>query len=68
MFDAARSSFGSKFASVKSYWKAEREKPAITVRMIIEPCATEEIRKAEAKILLNQQKLAFVSCAKFLLR
>ena len=68
MFDAVRSSFGSKFTSVKSYWKAEREKPAITVRMIIEPCATDEIRKAEAKILLDQQKLAFVTCADSLLR
>jgi len=67
MFDAARSSFGSKFASVKSYWKAEREKLAIILRMIIEPCAPDEIRKAEAKILLDQQKLAFVSCAKSLL-
>ena len=28
MFDAAKSSFGTKFASVKSYWKAESEKLA----------------------------------------
>ncbi len=58
MFEAAKSSFGSKFASVMSYWKAESEKLAITLRMIIESCAANEISKAEAKILLNQQKLA----------
>jgi len=58
MFDAAKSSFGTKFASVKSYWKAESEKLAITLRMIIESRAANEISKAEAKILLNQQKVA----------
>ncbi len=58
MFDAAKSSLGSKFVSVKSYWQAESEKLAITLRMIIESCAADEISRAEAKILLNQQKVA----------
>jgi hypothetical protein len=58
MFDAAKSSFGNKFASVKLYLQAESEKLAITLRMIIEACAAHEISKAEAKILLNQQKVA----------
>jgi len=58
MFDAAKNSFGNKFASVKLYLQAESEKLAITLRMIIESCAAHEISKAEAKILLNQQKVA----------
>ena len=58
MFAAAKSSLGSKFASVELYLKAESEKLAITLRMIIESCAANKIRKAEAKILLNQQKAA----------
>jgi N-acetylmuramic acid 6-phosphate (MurNAc-6-P) etherase len=58
MFDAAKSSLGSTFASVKVYWKAESEKLAITLRMIIESSAANEISRAEAKILLNQQKVA----------
>ena len=57
-FETAKSSFGTKFASVKSYWKAESEKLAIALRMIIEPRAANERSKAEAKILLNQQKVA----------
>lgn len=39
MFDAAKSSLGNKFASVKLYLQAESEKLAITLRMIIESCA-----------------------------
>jgi hypothetical protein len=58
MFAAAKSSLGSKFASVELYLKAESEKLAITLRMIIESCVANKIRKAEAKILLNQQKAA----------
>jgi hypothetical protein len=58
MFDAAKSSFGNKFASVKLFLQAESEKLAITLRMIIESSAENEISKAEAKILLNQQKVA----------
>ena len=58
MFDAAKSSFGSKFATVKQYLRAESEKLAITLRMIIESSVAGEISQAEAKILLNQQKVA----------
>lgn len=58
MFEAAKTTFGSKFALVKQYLKAESEKLAITLRMIIEASTKEEISKAEAKILLNQQKVA----------
>lgn len=58
MFDAAKASLGNKFALVKQYLKAESEKLAITLRMILESYALKEISKAEAKILLNQQKVA----------
>lgn len=58
MFEAAKTNFGSKFVLVKQYLKAESEKLAITLRMIIEGSAKQEISKAEAKILLNQQKVA----------
>jgi hypothetical protein len=58
MFDAAKTSFGSTFASVQLYLKAEMEKLAITLRMIVEACAADDLSKAEAKILLNQQKVA----------
>ena len=58
IFEAAKTSFGAKFGSVKQFVKAESEKLAITLRMIIEASATGEISKTEAKILLNQQKLA----------
>ena len=58
IFEAAKTSFGSKFGEVKQFAKAESEKLAITLRMIIEASATGDISKAEAKILLNQQKLA----------
>lgn len=57
-FEAAKSSFGSKFALVKQFLEGESEKLAITLRMIIESSATGEITKSEAKILLNQQKIA----------
>jgi hypothetical protein len=58
MFAAAKSSLGNRFVSVKLYLQAESEKLAITLRMIVEACATNKISKAEAKILLNQQKVA----------
>jgi hypothetical protein len=58
MFKAAKTSLGSKFLLVKHYLEAESEKLAITLRMIIEAYAQGEISKAEAKILLNQQKVA----------
>ena len=43
---------------MKLYLQAESEKLAITLRMIIETYAANEISKAEAKILLSQQKVA----------
>jgi ABC-type enterobactin transport system permease subunit len=58
MFEAAKASFGSSFASVRLYLMAESEKLAITLRMIVKGCEVGEIGKAEAKILLNQQKVA----------
>ena len=58
MLEAAKISLGTKFASVKQFAKAETEKLAITLRMIIEASATNNISKSEAKILLNQQKIA----------
>lgn len=58
MFAAAKSSCESKFASIKHYLAAESEKLAVTLRMIIESSAKETISKSEAKILLNQQKVA----------
>lgn len=58
MFEAAKTSFGSKFISVKRYLRGESEKLAITLRMIMEASANGEISKTEAKILLNQQKVA----------
>ncbi|WP_298854073.1 hypothetical protein [uncultured Aquimonas sp.] len=58
VFEAAKSSFGRKFSSIKHFLKGESEKLAITLRMIIEASASGDISKAEAKILLNQQKVA----------
>jgi hypothetical protein len=58
IFDAAKTSFGSRFSLIKHFLKDESEKLAITLRMIIEASASGDISKAEAKILLNQQKLA----------
>lgn len=58
MFEAAKGTFGSKFKLVKTFLKSESEKLAITLRMIIEGVAAGEITKDEAKILLNQQKVA----------
>jgi hypothetical protein len=58
IFEAAKTSFGSKFALVKAFLKDESEKLAITLRMIVQASVRGEITKTEAKILLNQQKIA----------
>lgn len=58
MFEAAKSSLGSSYVSVKLYLKAESDKLAVTLRMITEGIAKGEISKMESKILLNQQKVA----------
>ena len=63
MFEAARGALGSKFALVKAYLKAESDKLAITLRMILDGVACGEISNAEAKILLSQQKMAATSLA-----
>jgi len=55
---ASKEAFGNRFADVKQFAKAESEKLAITLRMIIEGQAAGTITKTEARILLNQQKLA----------
>jgi hypothetical protein len=58
MFAAAKTSFGGKFKLVRQFLSAESEKLAITLRMIIEGVASGDIRPDEAKILVNQQKVA----------
>lgn len=58
MFEAAKLSFGERFALVKMFLKDESEKLAITLRMILEGSATGDISAAEAQILVNQQKFA----------
>src|SRR4249920_3073710 len=58
MLEAAKTAFGKKFKSVKTFAKAEAEKLAVTLRMIIEASAKKEITETEARILLNQQKVA----------
>lgn len=58
VFEAAKTAFGNKFASVRLFVKAESEKLAVTLRMIIEGSTSGDISKNEAKLLLNQQKLA----------
>jgi hypothetical protein len=58
IFEAAKSSFGSKFALIQHFLKDESEKLAITLRMIIQASVNGEITETEAKILLNQQKVA----------
>jgi hypothetical protein len=58
MFSAAKAALGSKAKDVKQYLKAESEKLAVTLRMIIEGRASGEISKDDATILLNQQKHA----------
>lgn len=58
IFSAAKGEFGSRFKAVKQFLKAESEKLAITLRMIIQGVAAGTISEDEAKILLNQQKVA----------
>lgn len=58
MFDAAKSSLGDKFVLIKHFLRDESEKLAITLRMIMEASATGDITRTEARILLNQQKVA----------
>jgi hypothetical protein len=58
MFLAAKASFGTRFPAIRAYLKAESEKLAITLRMIVEASTTGDMTKAEAKILLNQQKVS----------
>ena len=55
---AAKSEFGPKFKGVRHFLKAESEKLAITLRMIMAGVAAGEITEDEAKILLNQQRVA----------
>lgn len=60
MFEAAKASFDMKFAYVAKFLSSETEKLAITLRMIVEAShsSTDPISEAEAKVLLNQQKVA----------
>ena len=57
IFEAAKTSFGAKFGSVKQFVQAESEKLAITLRMIIEASATGDISKAEAKFCSTNKNL-----------
>lgn len=61
MFDSARDTLGNKYDLVKTFLEGESEKLAITLRMIIEASAKGEITDEEAKVLLNQQKIAVVA-------
>jgi hypothetical protein len=62
LFEAAKEFLGpEKFKKVKKFLRAESQKLAITLRMIVEGVANGEISKAEAKILLNAQKVATAS-------
>jgi hypothetical protein len=58
MFEAAKTSLGQSYVSVKLYLTAESEKLAVTLRMIVEGIEKGEISRVESKILLNQQKVA----------
>src|SRR5262245_54510575 len=58
IFEAAKDEFGSKFKLVKQFLKAESEKLAVTLRMIVEARAAQSITEEEASILLNMQKVA----------
>lgn len=64
MFDAAKTSLKDRFRAVKHFLRAESEKLAITLRMIIEARAAKDISDEEAKILLNQQKVAAAAVLK----
>lgn len=58
MFSAARTALGARATTVRHFLKHESEKLAITLRMVIQGLADGEISRAEARILLNQQRLA----------
>lgn len=58
IFVAAKSAFGEKFSLVQHFLKDESEKLAITLRMIVQASTKGDISNTEAKILLNQQKVA----------
>lgn len=58
ILEGARTAFGARFAKVKTFVKAESEKLAVTLRMIIEARARNEITEDEARVLLNMQKVS----------
>lgn len=58
IFSAAKTSFGNNYKLIQHFLEHESEKLAITLRMIIQASAENQITEAEAKILLTQQKIA----------
>ena len=58
MFESAKAALGGKFDLVEPFLESESEKLAITLRMIIEASARDQITKDQAEILLNQQRVA----------
>lgn len=58
IFSTAKDTFGKQFKSVKQFLRGESEKLAITLRMIIEARISGDVSEEEARILLNQQKIA----------
>jgi hypothetical protein len=58
LFTAAKESLGKDFKKVKSYLKAETQKLAITLKMIIEGKISGELTQEEAAIHLAMQKVA----------
>ncbi len=58
ILEAAKTTFGEKFSVIKTYLTEETRKLADTLDMIIEGRAKSEISEEEAKILLNNQKIA----------
>jgi hypothetical protein len=58
MFEAAKISFGTRFVLIRHFLKDEAEKLSITLRMIIRAVQNGEMSSVEAKILMNQQKVA----------
>jgi hypothetical protein len=58
IFTAVKTSLGKDFKKVKSYLKAETQKLAIILKMLIEGKISGELTEEEAIIHLNMQKLA----------
>jgi hypothetical protein len=58
IYTTAKDTFGKQFKSVKQFLRGESEKLAITLRMIIEARIAGDVSEEEARILLNQQKIA----------